>query len=140
MANAGECGAVRACVVAPGFHRRRVVFTASRTHLTDSQQDQQDNRLTFVKIGCANLRMLRSDFGRTGFGKGSACWPSAEFVTQPLVDFFWLRKIPTFRIPLSPPYVNDFADVFTGSKRRSLFCSLITTEMMAHTVSQSMIG
>jgi len=49
------------------------------------------------------LRMLRSDFGRTGFGKGSACWPSAEFVTQPVVDFFWLRKIPTFRIPLSPP-------------------------------------
>ena len=65
MANAGECGAVRACVVAPGFHRMRAVFTASGAHSTDSHQNQQDNRLTFVKIGCASLRMLRSDFGGT---------------------------------------------------------------------------
>ena len=38
---------------------------ASRDHSTDSHQDQQDNRSTFVKIRCANLRKLRSDFGRT---------------------------------------------------------------------------
>ena len=40
-----------------------MVFTASRDHITDSHQNQQDNRLTFVKVGCADLRMLRSDFG-----------------------------------------------------------------------------
>ena len=34
-------------------------------HLTDSYQNQQDNRLTFVKIGRADLCMPRSDFGRT---------------------------------------------------------------------------
>ena len=73
---------VRACVVEQGFQRRRVVFAASRTHLTDSHQSQQDNRLTFVKIGCADLRMLGSDFGRMP-SPGSAalnCAAAAEKV------------------------------------------------------------
>ena len=34
-------------------------------HTADSHQNQQDNRLTFVKIRRADLRKLRLDVGRT---------------------------------------------------------------------------
>ncbi len=49
-----------------GFSKEEGGFygVGGQHHSTDSHQKQQDNRLTFVKIGCANLRMLRSEFGR----------------------------------------------------------------------------
>ena len=71
--------------------------------LTDSHQNHQDNRLTFVKIERADLRMPRSDVGRTP-SPGSAVLNCAAAT----------KKV----LPLPPPlYGKQLHQVFHGQVR-----------------------